>query len=237
MVTVLFDIDGTLIQTGGAGQRAFADTFRTLFHIDKISADVLFAGRSDRAIAEDLMTVHGIVADDGSWLRFVNAFVPRLVEVLPECQGAVLPGVIELLDELEKSDQVLLGLLTGNIAEGARAKLSYYQLWNRFAFGGFGDDWTDRNDIAAAALSAARSYSSQSQLEPQRNHDSESESVIVIGDTPADVQCARSIGAYAIAVCTGGASREQLQAEEPDLLLDDLTGFEVIIQQINSVIV
>lgn len=237
MVTVLFDIDGTLIHTGGAGQRAFADTFRKLYRIDKISAEVLFAGRSDRAIAEELMTVHGIANDNGAWLQFVEAFVPRLVEVLPECQGTVLPGVIGLLDELEKSEHVHIGLLTGNIAEGARAKLSYYQLWNRFAFGGYGDDWTDRNDIAAAALSAARSYIAQSQFEQLLSHDSDSESVIVIGDTPADVKCARSIGAFAVAVCTGGASREQLQAESPDLLLDDLTGFDPILHQINSAIV
>lgn len=236
MITVLFDIDGTLIQTGGAGHRAFADTFRSLFGIDRISRDVRFAGRSDRAIAEELLEAHAIVAKSDNWPRFVESFVPRLVEVLPLCQGAVLPGVVELLDELEKSDHVAIGLLTGNIAAGAQAKLSHYQLWHRFAFGGYGDDSTDRNDIAASALAAAREYVAQSQSTQFSKPNDETDLAIVIGDTPADVQCARSIGAFAIAVLTGGATREQLLAAKPDLLLNDLTEVDELFMQINAAV-
>lgn len=237
MATVLFDIDGTLVQTGGAGQRAFADTFRSLFGIDKMSKDVRFAGRSDRAIAEELMATHGIEASTENWLRFVEAFVPRLIEVLPQCQGTVLPGVVDLLDHLDTSEHMAIGLLTGNIAAGAQAKLSHYQLWDRFPFGGYGDDWTDRNDIAAAALLAAQGFVAQLHPSPPEKSTSESERVIVIGDTPSDVQCARSIGACAIAVLTGGVPRETLLAAEPDLLLDDLTEINEIMLQINSVVV
>lgn len=234
MATVLFDIDGTLIHTAGAGHRAFADTFRTLFGIEKISSDVRFAGRSDRAIAEELMATHGVEASSENWLRFVKAFVPRLEEVLPQCQGMVLPGVVELLDHLKESDQIAIGLLTGNIAAGAQAKLSHYRLWDRFAFGGYGDDWVDRNDIAAAALAASRTYVAQSQDASSGETNGESQRVIVIGDTPADVECARSIGAIAVAVLTGGVPREVLMATEPDLLLDDLSEIDDILVQMNS---
>ena len=236
MVTVLFDIDGTLIHTGGAGQRAFADTFRTLFGIDNIASEVRFAGRSDRAIAEELMAAHGIEANDSNWDRFVEAFVPRLVEVLPQCQGGILPGVVDLLDELERSDHVAIGLLTGNIAAGAHAKLTHYQLWDRFAFGGYGDDWRERDDIAAAALLAAQLHLAGSQNANCRKQNDIAELVFVLGDTPADVQCARSIGAFAIAVLTGGANREQLLAAEPDLLLNDLTEVDDILLEINAAV-
>ncbi|TWU25997.1 HAD family hydrolase [Bythopirellula polymerisocia] len=236
MVTVLFDIDGTLIQTGGAGQRAFAETFSSLFGIEKISSEVRFAGRSDRAIVEDLMEAHGVAVNSDNWNRFIEAMVPRLVEMLPLCQGTILPGVVELLDELEKSEHVATGLLTGNIAAGARAKLSHYQLWQRFAFGGYGDHCTNRNDIAAAALAAAQSHVAQHRTGNSQERSSDTELVFVIGDTPADVECARSIGACAIAVLTGGASREQLLATKPDLLLNDLTEVDDFLLQINAAV-
>ncbi len=228
MITVLFDIDGTLIQTGGAGKIAFAETFRELFGIEQISSNVGFAGRSDRAIAEELMRTHGIEVTSQNWQRFTTAFLPRLEQVLPRSAGEVLPGVVELLDELATLPHVALGLLTGNIAAGARAKLSHYRLFERFRFGGYGDDWADRNDIAVAALQAARLH-----LNGTADRD---DGVVVIGDTPADIRCARAINAYAVAVATGGATLDQLAAAEPDLLVADLTDSRDLLQHVNSVI-
>jgi phosphoglycolate phosphatase-like HAD superfamily hydrolase len=215
MTTVLFDIDGTLISTGGAGRIAFAHTFRELFDIHEIAANVGFAGRSDRAIAFELMEVHGIEPSVENWHRFTAAFLPHLERVLPQSPGKILPGVIELLDQLAVVDQATIGLLTGNIALGAKAKLTHYQLLDRFNFGGYGDDWTDRCDIAVAALKAAQAH--------QNGKSAASGKVIVIGDTPADITCARAIDAYAVAVATGGATYEELQRAEPDLLVRDLT--------------
>ena len=217
MNAVLFDIDGTLLQTGGAGRIAFAETFRELFSITEIAQEVAFAGRSDRAIAYELMNVHGIPSCDANWLAFVEAFLPRLHQSLVDCEGSILPGVIQLLDLLEELEFVSVGLLTGNIAEGARAKLSHYAIFDRFHFGGFGDDFFDRDDIAAAAFEAAASYVRQN-----HNHKLEPQRVVVIGDTPADVKCARAIGAIAVGVATGGASWEELSATQPDVLLHDL---------------
>lgn len=224
MNAVLFDIDGTLLQTGGAGRIAFAETFRHLFGVNEIASHVAFAGRSDRAIAHELMQVHGVDSCEENWECFVSEFLPRLHQALLECDGAVLPGVLNLLDELERIEHVTVGLLTGNIAAGAQAKLSRFAIFDRFKFGGYGDSHLSRDDIAAVALRAAIEYSQvnrQMQLQAER--------VVVIGDTPADVQCARAIGAVAVAVSTGGATWEELQSAQPDLLLPDLTDPEPIL--------
>lgn len=215
MTIVLFDIDGTLINTGGAGRIAFADTFRELFGIEQICGDVKFAGRSDRAIALELMKLHDVEPSLENWQRFVTAFVPRLAALLPQCPGQVLPGVVRLLDELSSHEHVSLGLLTGNVAEGARAKLLHFDLWNHFRFGGYGDDCTDRSDIAITAFNAARAFHKGNATYGAR--------VIVIGDTPADILCARAIDAFAVGVATGGASYDDLRQAEPDLLVRDLT--------------
>lgn len=226
MSIVLFDIDGTLISTGGAGKVAFAETFHELFGVSEISSIVGFAGRSDRAIAEELMRVHGIEVTSENWQRFMTAFLPRLEQVLPRSTGEILPGVVTLLDKLATMQNVTIGLLTGNIAAGAKAKLSHYRLFDRFKFGGYGDDWSDRSDIAIAALRAAKLH-----LNGAGRAD---EKVIVIGDTPADVRCARAIDAYAVAVGTGGATMEQLAASQPDLLVANLTDDRELLLQVDS---
>jgi phosphoglycolate phosphatase-like HAD superfamily hydrolase len=174
------------------------------------------------------MAVHGIEVSPQNWQRFTTAFLPRLEQVLPRSTGEILPGVVKLLNELAALDHVTIGLLTGNIAAGARAKLSHFNLHERFLFGGYGDDWTDRCDIAVAALDAARLH--------LNGNGKSGEKVIVIGDTPADVRCARAINAYAVAVATGGATRDQLAASQPDLLLADLTESHELLLQVNSVI-
>lgn len=226
MNVVLFDIDGTLISTGGAGKVAFARVFRELFGVAEISDDVGFAGRSDRAIAEDLMRIHEIDVTPENWTRFTTAFLPQLEQVLPQSRGAILPGVVPLLDHLAQLEHVAVGLLTGNIAAGARAKLSHYNLFERFSFGGYGDDWTDRCDIAVAARDAARAHSN--------GWGSDTDRFVVIGDTPADIRCARAIDAFAVGVATGGASQAELADAKPDLLVADLTNCHELLLYVKS---
>lgn len=228
MKACFFDIDGTLVMTGGAGQVAFAETFAEVFGVAEISADVSFAGRSDRAIAMDLLAVHGHEPSDANWRRFQSGYVDRLVAALPRCDGEVLPGVEALIDRLEARGDVLIGLLTGNVRRAAEKKLGYYGLWERFVtsasgddpvIGGFGDDHPDRSDIAAAAVQAARRRFG-------KPVDPSAETLVVIGDTPNDIRCARSVGAKAVAVPTGHTPAEALAAHEPDLLIETLEDAE-----------
>lgn len=156
MNACLFDIDGTLVLTGGAGMIAFAETFADEFGVAELSRDVPFAGQSDRGIAQNLFRAHGIQDSPSNWERFRAGYLARLASHVRTRGGEVLPGVFALLDALEVRGDVHVGLLTGNVAAAAEVKLRHYGLWDRFPFGGFGDLHPDRNDIAAAALAEAR---------------------------------------------------------------------------------
>ncbi len=182
MRVCFFDIDGTLIASGGAGQMAFAEVFRDLFGVDQISQDIAFAGRSDRGIAHDLLTAHEIEPSEENWQRFREAYIAQLPVSLAACRGAVLPGVEALIDKLSDVPGVATGLLTGNVVLGAQVKLTHYGLWHHFAFGGFGDVHTSRDDIARSAVKAASEY-----LNVSPNGDSR---IAVIGDTLHDITCA-----------------------------------------------
>jgi phosphoglycolate phosphatase-like HAD superfamily hydrolase len=214
----LLDIDGTLLLTGGAGQTAFAQTLAADFGIPEIETQVAFAGRSDRAIACDLLHSHGIEPSAENWRRFCAGYLSRLESALQSHAGFVLPGVCELLDVLQARGDVAIGLITGNVREGARLKLSHYKLWERFAFGGFGDDYLERCDIATAALAEARIHVHGPHAECTNGLGE----VIVIGDTLHDIRCGRSIGARCVAVATGHTSAAELEQGKPDLLLGSL---------------
>jgi len=210
----LLDIDGTLLLTGGAGQTAFAETLAAEFGIPEILTKVAFAGRSDRAIVADLFRHHGVAPSESNWQRFRAGYLNRLEAALAKHRGYVLPGVGELLTLLAARDDVALGLLTGNVREGARRKLVHYDLWHWFAFGGFGDDHLERNDIATAALAAAKLHvNGKSPVHGE---------VIVIGDTLTDIACGRTIGARCVAVATGHASIQELSGGRPDVLVETL---------------
>lgn len=218
MHVCLFDIDGTLVRTGGAGMFAFHQTFTEEFGVSaNDQGGVSFAGRSDRAIAMDLFAAYGLEPSAENWERFRAGYVRRMSESLPRHEGRVLPGVVTLLEELASRRDVAVGLLTGNVRETAERKLTFYGLWDHFAFGGFGDDHLDRNDIAAMALAEARVHLASN------GHAAEVDgTVLVIGDTLNDIRCARSISARAIAVPTGHTPAATLRSGQPDLLVDTL---------------
>ena len=215
MKACLFDIDGTLVQTGGAGMYAFAEAFAELDGPSGDGSRVV-----DRAIAGDLLRLHGVGDTAENWARFCPTYVERLQAQLDRCEGRVLPGCVDLIESLKQMPEVHLGLLTGNVRAAAEKKLRHYDVWDHFAFGGFGDNHPDRNDIAADARQAALSRHGSPVAEEQ---------IVVIGDTPNDVRCTRSIGAYAVAVCTGGASHAELAACAPDLLLETLEDHDAIL--------
>lgn len=220
----LFDIDGTLLSTGGAGQRAMERALAEVCRIEKINGDVLAAGRTDRAITADLFALHQVVETPELWTRFQTTYYRHLPETLREQEGRVLPGIVALLDRLAaRPDEVVLGLLTGNFREGAALKLRHYLIDHHFLFGGYGDEHHERDDVARVALAEAVRH---------LQRDVEAGAVWVIGDTPSDVRCARAIGANAVAVATGMYTYEELKRTEPDLLLEDFSDPEPLLQRV-----
>ncbi|MDG2308043.1 MAG: haloacid dehalogenase-like hydrolase [Candidatus Binatia bacterium] len=207
---LLFDIDGTLIHADGAGRVALSRALSSEFDILDPRIVVGFAGRTDRAIATEALSSHGLEASEERFGRYLAAYLTHLPGTLVERSGRILPGARELLDALTTRDDVTLGILTGNFEGAANLKLEHFGLAEFFAGGGFGDHHHDRNDVARAAQSAF----------PE--HAGADVTVWVIGDTPNDVRCARAIGARAVAVAAGFATHEELAAEEPDHLLADL---------------
>lgn len=226
------DIDGTLVLTGGAGQAAFARTFAEVFGVPAIHREVTFAGRSDRAIAIDLFEAHGVEPSAKNWQRFRTGYLPRLGDALLKLEGNVLPGVTELLAALAARGDVALGLLTGNLREGAERKLNHYKLWHWFPFGGFGDEHLDRCDIAAAALAAAHAHLNGDS--PATKNDAKVGEVLVIGDTINDIVCGRSIGARCVAVPTGHTTAETLRGERPDVLVETLRDLGPILKLLDG---
>ena len=214
MHVCLFDIDGTLLNTGGAGQAAMEAAMEAEFGITAPTEGISTAGRTDRAIVADLLEYHGIGRSGQILERFLAAYLLELPKSLQQSHGLILPGIPALLTSLSRLDNVILGLLTGNFREGARLKLEFYGLDHHFEFGGFGDSHLDRDDVAREALDEAHN---------RVNGSITLEGVWVVGDTPADIQCGRAIGAHVVAVGTGLYSTAELEAAEPDHLLSDLS--------------
>jgi phosphoglycolate phosphatase-like HAD superfamily hydrolase len=210
----LFDIDGTLISSGGAGKRALELALTHAFGVEHIIEKLQLSGRTDRAIIRDMFRFAGIADTPENLRRMIEAYLSCLPNCLAGHKGMVLPGIVALLQELAGRESVALGLLTGNIREGARVKLGHYRLYEHFAFGAFGDEHFDRDDVAREAAQV---------IEQQFGKDVIRQRIWVIGDTPFDVRCARAIGARAVAVATGWHPLEELERTRPDILVQDLS--------------
>ena len=212
---VLFDIDGTLVSTGGAGMKAFGEAFEAAFGVGDVTGKIKFAGRTDYSLFREMCRHGGIDCTAETRDTFFSHYLRLVDGHLKANKGGPFPGVVRMLDELAAlPDAPTLGLLTGNIREGAKRKLGAYGLWDRFAFGGFSDDDEDRNLIAAAAKVRGGEYLECRLDGPE---------IVVVGDTPRDVACGRHIGARTLAVATGGATLEALQECEPVWAVPDLT--------------
>lgn len=209
----LFDIDGTLLNSGGAGQAAMEAALLKMFGANAVHG-ISTAGRTDRAIVSDLFSFFQIAFDEKVWEDFVAAYLEELPKHLATRDGLVLPGVVHILETLHAREDVVLGLLTGNFARGAKAKLSHFRLDHFFLFGGYGDEHHHRDDVAREALRL---------LQEIHHEPVDLERLWVIGDTPADVQCGRAIGAKVIAVGTGLYSMEDLEATNADYLFEDFS--------------
>ena len=214
---VLFDIDGTLIHTGGAGVKAFAKVFSTEFGVTDGFQQLKFAGRTDTGLVREFFGYHQISPTPENFRRFFERYVFWLDHILRESRTATCPGIWEFLKALKAlPDPPVLGLLTGNIRLGAEIKLRHFDLWDVFVTGAFADDHEERDEIAAVARQRGRRLLGE---------DLRDDEVLVIGDTPLDIRCGRAIGARVLAVATGGAKFDELQQHRPDWAVQDLTKF------------
>jgi len=212
---VLFDIDGTLVRTGGTGIKAFARTFATIFGVHEGIEKIRFAGRTDVSLVREMFTLSNISHSEENFRRFFDTYVHWLDHLMKDCDGDVCPGVMEFIRELEQlSHPPLIGLLTGNLKLGAEIKLRHFKLWDVFQTGAFADDHEDRNQIAVVAKERGSRV---------LNQKLPGEQIVVIGDTAHDIRCARAIGAKVIAVATGGETLDELKKHDPDWAVKDLT--------------
>lgn len=218
---ILFDIDGTLLLSGGAGQLAMNRAISEAFGLTDLECEIPAAGRTDRAITTDLFRHFGVGTDEARWDHFVATYFRLLPLAMRELQGHLLPGVPELLAQLAARSDVTLGLLTGNFEEGAWIKLRHFGIDRYFGFGGFGDRHFDRDDVARLAYEATHQHLGR-RVEP---HD-----VWVLGDTPFDVRCGKAIGARTVAVATGMCSAAELRQHAPDVLMRDFSTPELFVR-------
>jgi phosphoglycolate phosphatase-like HAD superfamily hydrolase len=244
---LLFDVDGTLVLTGGAAGRAMDQAFHEVFGVRGAFDHVPMPGRTDGAILADAfvralpqsqilaeaLSAADVHPADGQVARFKAAYVARFAEEIQKRVPTgparpsrhrfkgVLPGVRELLNALSSRSDMFLGLLTGNYEQGARIKLEYFDLWRYFACGAFGDDAVNRHDLVPVAI--ARSREAGCPALGLRD-------VTIIGDTPLDVACARDAGINCLAVATGGYSVDALQAAGADVVLESLADTDAVVR-------
>jgi phosphoglycolate phosphatase-like HAD superfamily hydrolase len=216
---VLWDIDGTLVRTAGAGRRAIDRAFLELHGWASATEGVRMDGRTDPWIVDEVFRARKCEAPNRDEAkrailgRYLEHLGGELEPVPPGQLFGPLPGIVRALEELAARDDARQGLLTGNIAPGARKKLERFDLWRFFPFGAWGDDAPQRPALLPVALERAR----------ELGHRFEPGEAVVIGDTPRDIEVGRVHGARTIAVATGGGFRvDELAAHEPDHVFEDL---------------
>ena len=211
---LLWDIDGTLVTSAGAGIRALGPPLRELFSVTPSLDTIDFAGRTDRNIFRQIFIRHGIPDTEENFFRYLDGYLARLPAELNHPGATVLPGVPDLLRAAAARPDLTQALLTGNVRRAARVKLAHHGIWDFFPFGAFADDSEHRNDLGPHAIRRAREHTGVD-FPPER--------VWIIGDTPHDIACGRAIGAKTLAVATGSHSVEALSTHAPKAVLADLT--------------
>jgi phosphoglycolate phosphatase len=227
---VLFDIDGTLLSARGAPRRAFTRAMLEVYGTTGPVATHRFDGKTDPQIARELLRLAGVsdaVIDDGLaalWSSYIRELRQELAE--PAHETHVYPGIRELLAQLEsRQDEVVLGLLTGNIAEGASLKLDSAAIRTGFRVGAFGSDCERRDGLPPVAVERARA---------EVGVTFSRRDIVIIGDTPSDVTCGRALGVRAIAVATGSHAPEALELAGADVVFNDLGDTDSVLAAILS---
>jgi phosphoglycolate phosphatase-like HAD superfamily hydrolase len=220
MRLVLFDIDGTLIDSGGAGVRSLDLALKDLFSIENGFHGISMAGKTDTQIIKEGIIKHGLSAN-GTIDAVIKAYLNYLKREINNDRKHVKPGIYEVLEELKPLQDLGLGLLTGNIEEGARIKLEPFRLNEYFPAGAFGSDDEDRNNLLPIAVK---------RFEELFQQKIEADNCIIVGDTPRDVECAHIYGAMCIAVATGPYSYDDLIEAGADYVVHDLSDRNALLQ-------
>ena len=221
---VLFDIDGTLLNTGGAGIAALHESFAEEFPEQAARMPELdLAGATDSGLVINIFRHAEIEHTDGNRERYYVAYLRRLAENLTSFGGQLLPGITDLLDALAMEPSVHFGLLTGNIERGAKMKVDHFDIGHHFEVGSYGDDHHDRDELGPIAIDRAEAHFGKN-FAPDRT--------FVLGDTVKDIRCARAAGVAAIAVATGGVSHAELQSNAPDALFEDFADTVAVLRSL-----
>lgn len=216
---MLFDIDGTLIDSGGAGGGALLRAAREHFARPEMQP-VPLHGRTDRGIMSEMLENAGITTDPHNLRQLSERYFSILPSELKLRGGRVLPGVIELLERLLDDPRIQLGIVTGNMPESARIKLEHFQLWHYFKFGVYGHEAAQRRDLSEPAWRSIREHADH--LAPER--------IVIIGDTALDVDLARTMNVRCLAVCTGGCDADLLHSAGAHRVEPDLADTEQILR-------
>jgi phosphoglycolate phosphatase-like HAD superfamily hydrolase len=213
MRLILFDIDGTLVDTGGAGTRSLNNAFLDLFSLEDAFHGIRLAGKTDPEIIKEALLEHEI-SIDGNLDAVVNSYLKNLEKEIQNNRKHLKPGISELLEHLSAKGDAGVGLLTGNIEPGARIKLESFNLNRYFSSGAFGSDDDDRNNLLPIAVR---------RFEALFQKRIEIDNCIIVGDTPRDVACAHIYNALCIGVATGPYSFEDLVEAGADIVVKDLS--------------
>ncbi len=217
---LLWDIDSTLLHTGGAGVESLRNMARQRFGVADDLHDIEIAGKTDVSIIRDIFRKHGVDPDAETIAAFAEEYLADLPGELARCHGDLLPGIRPLLEYLRQQPDLVLALLTGNLERGARLKLEHYGLGPFFEFGAFADDHHDRNELGAFARRRAQE---------KHGHEFDGASIDVIGDTGHDIACGKAIGARTIAVGTGSWTAVRLRSCRPDFHFADFSDLQGVV--------
>jgi len=223
---LLWDIDGTLTLSGGAGMRALQAALQREFGVVRPLDDIDYAGRTDRWIMRQIFAKAALPDTAANFTRLLDAYLAELPAALHHPASRVLPGVGTALAALAAQPHFTQALLTGNVERGARIKLGHHGLSDYFPFGAFADDGEWRNELGPVALRRARERLGV-EFPPER--------VFVIGDTPHDIACGKVIGAQTIAVATGQYSMDELRSHTPAAVFSDLGDTAAFMRTVGAV--